>query len=145
MAKPPHIVVRAVDGKDPLIAESIQAMHREVFGGSAPQVATWEGWWWIAYAGREAAGFASLQVTPYADTGYLHRAAVLPKFRGNRLQARFIRAREAKAATLGMTRLVSDTTDSVTSSNNLIRAGYHLFAPKFLWAWTYSLYWQKDI
>ena len=46
-------------------------------------------------------------------------------------------ARTANGAT------VTDTTDNISSANNLIRAGYRLFEPPWRWAFQNSLYWTK--
>ena len=41
--------------------------------------------------------------------------------------------------------MISDTTDNVPSSNNLIKAGYKLIAPSAPWANGESLYWSKKL
>ena len=41
--------------------------------------------------------------------------------------------------------MISDTTDNVPSSNNLIKAGYKLIEPSAPWANGESLYWSKKL
>ena len=134
--------IREVDGYDE--AEELKALHDACFGDEAPQCQPEIGWWWLAWSGKEAVGFASLkQSDRYANVGYLYRVGVLPWHRGHGLQRRFIRAREAKARRLGYVALVTDTTDNPVSANSLIKAGYHIHSPKFRWAYNHSIYWRR--
>jgi GNAT superfamily N-acetyltransferase len=139
--------IKRADGTDPEIARIICDMHTEIFADTAPQVVPKEGWWWLVWKGVEPVAFAGLRLaasTP--STGYLHRSGVLPKHRGHRLQVRLIRIREAMARSLGLKRMVSDTTGNIASSNSLIRAGYRLFEPVGKWAFgDDSLYWEKAL
>ncbi len=138
--------IRAVNAQDDTVARILRDMHAKVFDDTAPQIEPGEGHWWIAWMGDEPAGFAGLLLSKTPETGYLHRSGVLPPHRGNGLQVKLIRAREAKARELGLKRMVSDTTDNIPSANSLIRAGYRLFSPVSKWAFgDDSLYWQKAL
>ena len=138
--------IRAVNAQDDSVARILRDMHERVFDDTAPQIEPAEGHWWIAWKGDSPAGFAGLRISSTPDTGYLHRVGVLPWARGNGLQVKFIRAREAKARELGLKRMVSDTTANIPSANSLIRAGYHLFSPITKWAFgDDSLYWEKAL
>ena len=81
----------------------------------------------------------------WRDTAYLSRAGVLPAWRGQGLQRRLIALRERVARNKGFVWMISDTTDNVPSSNNLIKAGYKLIEPSAPWANTDSLYWTKKL
>ena len=105
------------------------------------------GWWWLAYRGDEAVGFAGLTQT-YNDPkiGYFKRAGIDPKHRGHGLQSRLIRVRIAKARKLGLTSVITDTTDTVYSANNLYKAGFKMFNPTKPWMkYKTSLYWIKPL
>jgi GNAT superfamily N-acetyltransferase len=138
-----------VDTSDEDVADTIRELHTEIFGDSAPQVDPERGFWWLAFEasrGRELAGFCGLTPT-YADPslGYLKRAGVLRAHRGQGLQRRFVRVREAKARKLGMRGLVTDTSDNPSSANNLIACGYRIFRPAKPWGFDHTIYWNKDI
>ena len=52
-----------------------------------------------------------------------HYSGVLPGHRGNGLQLRFLRARERKGRKIGWTMLISESTDTIYSANNLFGQG----------------------
>ena len=80
---------------------------------------------------NQAVAFGILEPSQqWLDTVYLSRAGVLPAWRGQGLQRRLIALRERLARRQGFVWMISDTTDNVPSSNNLIKAGYKLIAPK---------------
>lgn len=135
----------AVRGDDDTTGRVLRDLHERVFEDTAPQIMPHVGHWWIAWLGDVAAGFAGMEPEPDGVTGYLTRSGVLPEHRGHKLQVRLIRAREAKARELALTRMVSDTTGNIPSANSLIRAGYRLYEPVKRWAYDDSLYWQKQL
>ena len=105
-----------------------------------------DGVWWVGREGEQLVCFGL--VTPssqWLDTAYLARAGVLPAWRGQGLQRRMIRVREAWARRRGYRWMISDTTDNVQSSNNLMRCGYTLIEPSAPWANHDSLYWTKRL
>src|SRR5262249_7442104 len=123
--------IRRIEGDDEEYSELLRSLHDEIFGSTAPQIDPERGWWWIASDGRELAGFCGLTPT-YAqpsDVGYLKRAGVRLPHRGQGLQRRFVRVREAQARRVGLRTLVSDTTENPPSANNLIACGYRMYAP----------------
>lgn len=138
--------IREVDCSDDDVAELIHELHEATFGDTAPKVNPARGWWWVAYDGREVAGFCGLTPT-YRDAsiGYLKRAGVLYRHRGQGLQRRFVRVREAKARRVGMRSIITDTTDNPSSSNNLIACGYRIFRPPSPWAFPETIYWHKEL
>jgi GNAT superfamily N-acetyltransferase len=104
------------------------------------------GVWWIGRQGEQNTCFALIQPSyQWMDTAYLARAGVLEAWRGQGLQRRLIRVREAWAKKAGYRWMISDTTDNVPSSNNLMRCGYKLIEPSAPWANNMSLYWTKRL
>ena len=139
--------IRRVDGDDEEYADLLRSLHDETFGDTAPQIDPDRGWWWIATDGRELAGFCGLTPT-YADpnnVGYLKRAGVRLSHRGQGLQRRFVRVREAQARRVGFSTLVSDTSDNPSSANNLIACGYRIYRPAEPWGFNHTIYWYKDL
>lgn len=140
-----------MDGTDDDNAETLRWLHTACFGTSAPQVDPDMDHWWIAYQGQEPAAFAGMsQTVAHKDVGYLKRSGVLHEHRGQGLQLRLIRAREALARKLGWTVMVTDTTNNPASANTIIKAGYRLYSPEYPWAFTcsmgdHSLYWKKTL
>jgi GNAT superfamily N-acetyltransferase len=137
--------IREVDGEDEDVAETLDLLHDLCFLDAALRVKYDYGYWWLAYSGKEAIGFAGITPSTIGPgVGYLKRAGVLPEHRGHGLQRRLLKARERKARELGWHSIITDTTSNVPSSNNLMDAGYRLFDPE-PWAWKESLYWRKDL
>ena len=107
-----------------------------------------DGWWWLGYnlINDQPVAFGILEPSQqWLDTAYLSRAGVLPAWRGKGLQRRLITLRERVARNKGFTWMISDTTDNIPSSNNLIKCGYRLIEPSAPWANTDSLYWTKKL
>jgi GNAT superfamily N-acetyltransferase len=146
--KRPPYRLREVDPTDDEVLDELQALHVATFGNTAPQPEYEKGFWWLAHQQgvEDPIGFAGLSPSKvWKETGYLERCGIMPGHRGQRLQQRFLRVREAKARKLGWVLLRSDTTDNVVSANNLIKAGYRLFVPRFPWGFKGTLYWRKEI
>lgn len=142
--------IREVDGEDDDIADTLDALHDACFMNAALRVKYDYGYWWIAYCDKDPVGFAGITPSTLAPgIGYLKRAGVLPEHRGHGLQCRLLKVRERKARQLGWVSVITDTTDNVPSANNLIKAGYRLFAPETAqampWAFKHSLYWMKKL
>lgn len=142
--------IKRVDGTDDEIADTIRSLHTEIFGDSAPQVDTFDGFWWLAFAvdeARDLAGFCGLTPTysQPAEVAYLKRAGVRVPHRGQGLQRRFVRVREALAKRAGFKCIVTDTTDNPSSANNLIACGYRIYDPPNPWSFPHAIYWTKDL
>lgn len=139
--------IRLVDAEDEDIAETLTVLHQLSFFDTAPIPAFDQGYWWIGYLGEEPVSFASLSESDrYPLTGYFKRVGVLLAHRGKGLQARHMRAIDARARRNGWTSIVSDTTDNPPSANNFIRAGgWRIFAPLSPWAFPHSIYWMKNL
>ncbi len=139
--------IRKVDTDDDEIVELLKHLHDEVFASTVPQINPERGWWWLAHDGREVAGFCGL--TPAwgqpRDVGYLKRAGVRLPHRGQGLQRRLVRVREAQARRVGLRSLVTDTTNNPASSNNLINCGYRIYQPSEPWGFNNTIYWYKDL
>lgn len=104
--------------------------------------------WWIAMAGDRVAGYAAL--LPRGQDGYLLRAGVSPRFRGQGLQKQLIQTRENYARKIGLKRLVTDTHKSNEASiRSLERQGFKPYREKDPWmptSWVrQSIFWQKPL
>lgn len=141
--------IREVDADDEEIADILTVLHKLTFFDEAPLPNLDEGHWWIGYRGNkslEPVSFASIIPSDrYPRTGYFKRVGVLSAHRGQRLQARHMRAIEARAKRNGWSRIISDTTDNPHSANNFIATGYRILTPEFPWAFPRSIYWTKHL
>ena len=138
--------IRAVDGQDEDISDTLEELHRLTFFDSAPVPEFEFGHWWLAYYQHMPVAFAGLIPSTHAEnSGYFCRVGVLQQHWGRALQLRLMRAIEARARANGWCSIVSDTTDNVASANNFIKAGYRLYRPRCPWAWPHTLYWRKFI
>lgn len=139
--------IREVDAEDDEIADILTVLHKLSFFNEAKVPHFTEGHWWIGYCCEEPVSFASVIPSDrYQRAGYFKRVGVLQAHRGNGLQARHMRAIDARAKRNGWARLVSDTTDNPHSANNFIRSGgWSIFTPDFPWAFPHSIYWTKTL
>lgn len=136
--------IREIDGSDN--DDILTELHSLCFGGEAPQAEYDHGHWWLAFDGKEPVAFAGLTPSQLGfNCGYLKRCGILPEHRGQGLQRRLIRVREARAKKNGWGRIVTDCTDNPHSANNLFKAGYKMFTPKYGWFREATLYWTKTI
>lgn len=104
------------------------------------------GWWWVAYKGKEPVGFCGMTPSDFGATAYFKRAAVDPAHRGRGLQRRFIRIRLKKARQLNFRYVVTETTNTVYSGNNLIKSGFLMYEPKHPWMeYKETIYWRKKL
>lgn len=131
------------------MSEDIRELHDATFGDTAPSVTECDledADWWMVFFGKEAVGFAGMaQARSEEHAGYFCRSGVMPIHRGKHLQLRLIRAREQQARRYGWTVCITDTSNNVQSSNTLIRAGYRLYTPRYLWGFSNTLYWRRVI
>ena len=102
--------------------------------------------WWVAenkYG--EPVGYAGLDVSISNSEAFMCRCAVLPSYRGQGLQKRFLSRRESAAKQAGISRVWSYAdVRNVASMNSMIRKGYKTFLP----AQDYSpdfIYFYKNI
>lgn len=127
----------------------LKVLHKLTFYDEAPMPDFSLGTWWLAFVDgqKEGVAFGGIQQSNwFSNGGYLCRSGVLPAHRGNRLQSRLLRTRESYAKRIGWQQVITDTTaDNIASANNLIRNGYLMFAPKFPWGLTCSIYFKKVI
>jgi len=139
--------LREVDASDDEIAETINTLH-DLYP-QFPKLKDTDfdtGHWWLVSNGASYVAYAGMVPSDrYLSAGYYKRVAVVPAHRGNGLQLRLTRALESRARRNGWNSIVSDTTDTVHSANNFIKAGYRLFEPAYPWAFPNSLYWIKSL
>ena len=104
--------------------------------------------WWVAWQDTKAVGFCGLaratdKKGPY---GILLRAAVAPEARGQGIQRRMIKVRDACARKQGLRCVLTYTAGyNITSANNLIREGYILYKPHYAWGLRQGLYFWKAL
>ena len=132
--------VARADTRSPEVVYCILAMHKGVFGATAPLICPWDpkvhAWFAHDDIGSVPVAFATLIESD--DEGYLNRCVVTPAHRGRGLQKRLIRARERFARKAGLARLVSDCTDNPTSAASLAACGFETFTPVEPWAFKRS-------
>jgi GNAT superfamily N-acetyltransferase len=148
-----NFIIKEVDTDDDHYAEEINTLHDLTFFDPLIRPDLPRGYWWLVYApdwrvlGKGPAiafcGLTNALATP--GSGYLKRVGVLKPYRGHGLQRRLITVREKKARKLGLTTMLTDTTDNPASANSLISAGYKIFEPAYKWAFTHSIYWRKAL
>lgn len=140
----PAYRIREVDGD--YEADTLASLHHRTFGPEVPHGDYGDGFWWLAYFEDAPIAFAGVCESAYDDNmGYFSRVGVLKQHRGNSLQQRLMRTLETKSRRVGWKRVVTDTTNTIHSSNNIIAAGYRLYSPRHPWAFPNTLYWKKDL
>lgn len=140
----PSYRIREVDGDEEF--ETLNLLHHHTFGPAETHGDYSDGFWWIAYFGQDPVAFIGvIQSILDTDMGYFSRVGVLKEHRGNALQRRLMRAMEAKARRQGWRQIVTDTHDNHHSANNILAAGYRMYAPRYPWSFANALYWKKNL
>jgi ribosomal protein S18 acetylase RimI-like enzyme len=101
--------------------------------------------WWVVYDNKDIVGYAGYQKSVnYNNTAYLCRSGILSKYRGLGLQRKLIKSRLRDICINGYSAAITDTTNNIYSSNNLIKCGFTLFIPKYFWGFNQTLYWRRE-
>jgi GNAT superfamily N-acetyltransferase len=126
--------------------EKLRELDRELIGKDVPFPKGDNYLWWVAYVDGEIAGYAAIGLFDTEGRyGFLSRAAVLPKFRGQGLQKKLIRVREAEAKRRGYRYFITYTAKwNVKSANSLTSCGYRLYNPAWKYGCANALYFYKD-
>jgi GNAT superfamily N-acetyltransferase len=133
--------IREVDGDEE--SEVIAELHR-ICCPHDELPSTTDGWWWLAYAGDVAVGYAGMRdAKSEPGAAFLCIAGVVPEHRGKGLQRRLIRVRVQKARRLMKTAVISYTLDNAPSGNNLIACGFRLYSPDKRWEGGDVAYWRR--
>jgi len=104
------------------------------------------GYWWIATADGMDCGFAGLVYSSsWSDCGYFIRCGVMPDYRGQGLQKKFIRVRIRQAKSLKMNWVITSTYDNPASANSLISCGFKMFNPTKPWMAKNTSYWRLKL
>ena len=151
-----NFLIKEVDADEPHYRDEIIDLHDLTFFDPLVRPDLPRGYWWLVYDKRhweyrkvmtpQAVAFCGLtEALATPGSGYLKRVGVLKAYRGQGLQRRLITVRERKARKLGLTTMLTDTTDNPPSANSLIKAGYRIFEPSYRWAFKHSIYWRKDL
>jgi GNAT superfamily N-acetyltransferase len=120
-------------------------MDRQAFPG-LPTYPKQGALWWIAEKeeGMPVA-FAGLKVVDKI-TGFLCRVGVEKDYRGQGLQKRLIRVREAKAKKLGLKWLITYVHPAnLASANSLVACGMRLYSPQNPYGVAGALYFRKAL
>lgn len=129
--------------------EELRELHFFTFTTTAPCPDFDKGAWWFIYPEGKPDNLIAFAGVVGSSFGpgyaYLKRSGVLKAHRGNGLQRRLIRLREAWARKAGYHTVMTDTRGNTPSSNNLIAAGYRLFDPPSPWGMRGTLYFKKAL
>jgi len=102
---------------------------------------------WLAWDDDQPIGYATLNVYNDEDGpyGYLKGCGVIPIARGQGVQKRLLRAREAYLRRSGCHTSITDTVhDNPPSMCSLISMGYRPYIPGYEWKEGYAVYWRKS-
>lgn len=141
----PRIQIRLVNAEQSKYAAQIANLHWMLFPSiQLPPLAS--KYWWVAYEFGKPIGFAHMcQSTYYPKSGYFARVGVLPGWRGQGLQRRFMKIMENTARREGWEAIYSDTRKAPHSAANIKAAGYVPFSPEVPWGYKGVKYWVKHL
>lgn len=125
--------------------ETLRALHTLTFPHDVHE--SYEtGAWWIVWDGQDPVAFAGCRMaSSEPSTLYLSRCGVLAPYRGRGLQRQLLSRRLRYARSQGASAAITTTFSNPASGNNLIRAGFRLYAPESPWGSSGTCYWRKDI
>lgn len=124
--------IRLAQVKSPGSLEQIDALDRKIFAGDVP-VCQPGSFWWLLTDDGEPIGFCGVRVLDSGSSGFLYRAGIIPAYRGQGLHKRLILARERWCRKNQLKYCVTYVLPSNTQSlNNLLKAGYKAYKPKYL-------------
>lgn len=107
----------------------IRRLHDETFPDDE-FYGTVDAVWWVGYCGDAPVCFAGVDPDHRLGEGFLCRAGVLNKYRGQGLQKRMIKARERYLVSEGIRRVWTYINPSNAASlNSLYRLGYKAYLP----------------
>ena len=137
--------IQRVDTRQEAVQTRLSVLQKKCLPYDKPYDTT-NGTWWIATKNGVDCGFAGLICSPWwSDCGYLIRCGVLPDYRGQGLQKKFIRVRIRQAKTLQMNWIVTSTYDNPASANSLISCGFKMFNPSRPWMTKHTSYWRLKL
>lgn len=104
--------------------------------------------WFVGYEAGKPVCYASVKLLVETDAGtaLLARVGVLRSHRGQGLQKRLIKAREAVAKAEGARVMLSYTASwNAPSMNSLFSCGYRAYMPELKWGSDNAVYFQKRL
>lgn len=104
--------------------------------------------WFVGFEDGKAVCYASVKLLTGLDAGtaYLARCGVLKSHRGQGLQRRLIKAREAEAKAQGAKVILSYTASwNAHSMNSLFSCGYRAYVPETKWGSEDAVYFKKRL
>ena len=121
-------------------------LHEAAFPDCEPWWDAKGDYWFVRDDQDNTVAFAGLLCSKTEGGGFLARSGVLRPWRGQGLQRRLIKAREAHARRRGMHFLVSHTVDNPVSANNLIECGFRIYKPIAPWdEGDGVVFWRKEL
>lgn len=129
-----------------LDTSAVAALDKQIFSEHDPPIILKNTEWWLAWSGDTPVGYGGLRPVatgePYT---YFTRAGVLPGFRGRGIHRTLIRVRLAwTRRRLYKGAMTYTMPDNTGSANNLIRRGFELFTPSYMWVGDRCLYFIKE-
>jgi RimJ/RimL family protein N-acetyltransferase len=128
---------------------AIRMMDRRLFPQDDPPEVPGDSLWWVAVCQRYRVivaygGLRPCKAAENRGVAFLIRAGTDPKYRGQGLQTRLIRARIVAARRMGLKHLVTYTVPwNPASGNALIRKGFKLYSPATRWGGAGAAYWSR--
>jgi L-amino acid N-acyltransferase YncA len=120
-------------------------MDREAFPALIPYPKAGAYWWIAENSAGQPIAFAGLKEVN-GQTGFLCRVGVNKNKRGEGIQKKLIRVREAKAKKLGLRWLITYCHPAnLASANNLIACGMKLYSPQNPYGVPGALYFRKQL
>ena len=120
----------------------LKYLDKKVFFNCGNEFLKNRDWWVIEIEGKIIAYCGSI----YSERICLfNRAWVHKDYRGKGLQKRMIKARVKEAKKQCGICVTYTTKNNFASANNLIRAGFTLFCPQYLYAGEEMLYFRKQL
>jgi RimJ/RimL family protein N-acetyltransferase len=101
--------------------------------------------WFLAKIGERVVGYCGFTLKN-PTTAEIYRTGVLPEFQNLGIKRKMVRAMERHAKKLGCAEMRSYCDhENVPSANSLIRSGYRLYSPEFIYVGGPWLYWKKHL
>lgn len=131
--------------------ERLRKLHRDIYMDDSEFIESVD-CLYVAYVGREFAGWGSYEVHEPDNAAYLNGCGVLPCFRGLGIQHSLLKKRFKHARFNGLELAYTySAPDNIYSNNNLMRSGMRLWRPAH-WmgeSWPANgrpwLYWLKRL
>lgn len=129
----------------PRNTQIVEDLQRTIFDTVHEPIAN--SYWWIALDEGIPVAFCALHhYRNRPDTAFMALCGVAKSHRGLGLQRRLIKVRVRKSIQLGISRIISYTTnDNAPSANNLIAHGFKVYVPRYEWGIKNAIYFRRTL